>query len=161
MKRKLALFMILLVPILAHGSILLTTPYSVTGPTGIAVGTATNATAISKTYNWASNTACLTYAFGTVTVAGGIDQSFTVLAGSPTVTLCLNLNSGNWFATLTSSAGQVQGTIASGTLQSTQLPSAVTVYTGPSTPLRDAADYFAMSTFLPGTQPDLWGSGDL
>jgi hypothetical protein len=160
MKRIFFASVLLLAATVAHGSILLTTPYSVTGPLGVALGTATNATATSKTFNWQTNTACLTYSFGTVTASAGIDQSFTVLAGSPTVTNCLNLTSGTWVATL-NAPGAAPTAIMSGVLSSVQLPYAIATYTGPLTPLRDAADYFAMGTFLPGTQPDLWGAGDL
>lgn len=155
MKRFLPLLCFLLT-IPAHAHILLTSPYQVTGPTGIASTSALHATAISKTYSWATNTACITYAFGTATFSGGLDTGFTVLASAPTVTLCLNLTSGAW------SAGITDGPLLqSGTLTGVQLTNAQSTYTGPTTALRDAADYFAMGTFLPGTQPDLWGSGDL
>jgi hypothetical protein len=141
---------------MAHAHILLTNAYGVTGPTGFALPTAPNATATSKTFDYQSNSACITYSFGTATVAGGLDTGFTVLANAPTVTLCLNLSSGAW------SAGITNGPLlTSGTLTGAQLTSAQTVYTGPQTALRDAADFFAMGTFLPGTQPDLWGAGDL
>jgi hypothetical protein len=153
--KKLAL-LILLLPMAANASVRLTTPYSVTGPTGFATATALNATATSNVFNWQSNTACITYSFGAVTAAGGIDQTFTPLPGAPTVTNCLNLTTGVWIAFI--DQGPV---LATGTLAGSQLTAAITVYTGPLTVLRDNADYFASVTFLPGTQPDLWGAGDL
>jgi hypothetical protein len=140
----------------ASAHVLLTTAYDVTGPTGIASSSAPNATAVSNTYTWTTNTACITYAFGTATTSGGLDTGFTVLASAPTVTMCLNLTSGAWSAGVTNGA-----LISSGTLTGSQLTSAQSTYIGPATALRDAADDFAMGTFLPGTQPDLWGSGDL
>lgn len=159
MKTLLALvFSLLTLPAQAH--ILLATPYGVTGPTGIALGTATMATAVSDSYNWITNTACITYAFGTATFSGGIDNGFTQLSGAPTVTNCLNLNTGFWSATV-NGGSQVILANSSGTLTGTNLTAAIAVYTGPFVALRDAADYFAMGTFLPGTQPDLWGAGDL
>ncbi len=51
----------------AHASILLFTPYCITGPAGVAVACATSATATAKTFNWVTNTACITYSFGSVT----------------------------------------------------------------------------------------------
>jgi hypothetical protein len=134
----------------------LTTAYSVTGPAGFSSSSAPHATATSKTFDFLANNACITYSFGTATFSGGLDTGFTVLAGAPTVTLCLNLTSGAW------SAGITNGPLLqSGTLTGASLTNAQTVYTGANTPLRDAADFFASTTFLPGTQPDLWGSGDL
>lgn len=146
----------LLLAIPAHAHILLTNPYQVTGPTGIASTEALHATAVSDAYTWTTNTACITYAFGTATFSGGLDTGFTVLASAPTVTLCLNLTSGAW------SAGITNGPLLqSGTLTGSGLTNAQSTYVGPQTALRDSADYFASTTFLPGTQPDLWGSGDL
>jgi len=156
MKIRLMLALLWFAPALAHAHILLTNPYQVTGPTGISTTAATSATATSKTFDFLANNACITYSFGTATVSGGLDTAFTVLPGAPTVTLCLNLTSGAW------SAGITNGPLLqSGTLTGASLTNAQAVYTGANTPLRDAADFFATSTFLPGTQPDLWGTGDL
>ena len=136
--------------------ILLTTPYAVTGPTGLAIAISPHATAISSTYTWGNNTAAITFAFGTATFSGGLNTGFTASDSAPTVTLTLNLTTGVW------QAGVTNGPLLStGTLTGKQLSTATTVYTGPATALRDAADYFASTSFLPGTQPDLWGAGDL
>ena len=157
MKKFLTIIAIATLSFSAHASIHLTTPYSVAGPTGtVTTGTAASATATSKTFDFQANLACMVYSFGTVTVSGGIDQTFTPLAGAPTVTLCLNLTSGAWTAGVTNGP-----LLQSGTITGTGLTNAQAVYTGANTPLRDAADYFASTTFLPGTQPDLWGAGDL
>lgn len=128
----------------AQASILLTTPYCVTGPSGIAVACSANATATSKTFNWITNAACITYSFGAATASGGIDQTFTPTAPAPTVTMCLNITpttGGQWFAGITNGAP-----ISSGTLTSSQLSAAIVTYTGALTPLRDSADYFASSS---------------
>lgn len=154
--KQLILAFVLSFSSVAHAHILLTTAYDVTGPTGIATNSAPNATAVSNTYTWTNNTACITYAFGTATFSGGLDTGFTVLSSAPTVTMCLNLTSGAWSAGITNGA-----LLSSGTLTGGQLSSAQTTYIGPATALRDAADDFAMTTFLPGTQPDFWGVGDL
>lgn len=138
----------------AYASITLTTPYTLSGPAGtVAAGTANSATATGKTFDWQANQACITYSFGTVTKTGSTDTSFAVLAGAPTITNCLNLTTGNWQATTSGFPG---GVIMTGTLTGGQLSSAITVYSGPLTPLRDAADFFASTTFLPGTQSDTW-----
>ena len=150
-------FLVLLATLSAQASVRLTTAYSVTGPNGFATASALNATATGNAFNWQTNTACITYSFGSVTVSGGIDQTFTPLAGAPTIQNCLNLNNGQWIA-INGGNGNV---LMSGTLTGSQLTAAIAVYTGPLTALRDNADYFASVTFLPGTQPDLWGSGDL
>jgi hypothetical protein len=154
--KRLVLALTLCAPSLAHAHILLTTPYDITGPSGFATASAPHATAISKTFDFQANNACIVYGFGTATVAGGLDTSFTVLASAPTVTLCLNLTSGAWQAGITNGP-----LLQSGTLSGVGLTNAQTVYTGANTQLRDAADFFATTTFLPGTQPNLWGSGDL
>jgi hypothetical protein len=153
-----ALLLGLLFAIPAHAHILLTTAYDVTGPTGFATSSAPNATAISTSFTWSStgNVACITYAFGTATFSGGLDTGFTVQASAPTVTNCLNLTTGAWAAGITNGP-----LLQSGTLTGANLTAAIATYTGPATALRDAADFFASTTFLPGTQPDLWGSGDL
>jgi hypothetical protein len=138
----------------AHASILLTTPYALTGPTGGATpnaGSAPNATATSKTYDWQANVACVTYSYGTVTVNGTQDTGFTVLPGAPTILSCLNLSTGVIQVSLTN--GPIFFTT---TLTGAQLTSAINVYTGPLTALRDAADLYASKNFLPGTQPDTW-----
>lgn len=136
--------------------ILLTNPYGITGPSGISQASAPHATATSKNFDWQANEASITFSFGTAISSGGINTSFTVLANAPTVTLNLNLTTGAWQAGITNGP-----LLQNGTLTGSQLTSAQATYTGPNTPLRDAADFFAMGTFLPGTQPDLWGSGDL
>lgn len=153
---KMFVLFLLALPLTAHAHILLTNPYQVTGPTGIASTQALHVTATSKTFDFQANEACVTYSFGTATFSGGLDIGFTSLAGAPTVTLCLNLTSGAWQAGITNGP-----TLQSGTLTGASLTNAQTVYVGANTQLRDAADYFASTTFLPGTQPDLWGSGDL
>lgn len=154
--KRLLLFLCFLLAIPAHAHILLTTAYSVTGPAGFSSASAPHATATSKTFDFQANQACVIYSFGTATFSGGLDTGFTPLAGAPTVTLCLNLTSGAWQAGITNGP-----LLQSGTLTGASLTNAQAVYTGANTPLRDAADFFATSTFLPGTQPDLWGSGDL
>lgn len=140
----------------ALASVLLTSPFN-PGYTvnGVSIS-ATNATATSDSFDWLMNTACVVYEYGTVTVSGQVDQTFTPLSGAPLVTNCLNLTTGAW------NAYTSQGTnLASGTLTGAQLASAISTYTGPLTALRDAADYFASTTFLPGSQPDKWAAGDL
>jgi hypothetical protein len=136
--------------------ILLTTSYSVTGPTGLNLASSPHATAMSSTYTWANNTAAITFAFGTATVSGSLNTGFTISSSAPMVTLTLNLTTGVWQAGITNGPF-----LSNGTLTGSQLTSAISVYTGPATALRDAADYFASTTFLPGTQPALWGAGDL
>jgi hypothetical protein len=103
-----------------------------------------------------ANSVSITYSFGTATSSAGINTAFAVAANTPTITNTLFLSNGNWTAVLNGS-----GTIGRGTLTGPNLAGAITVYSGPLTALRDAADYFAMGTFLLGTQPDLWGTGDL
>jgi hypothetical protein len=157
--KKFLLLAVLMCATMAHAHILLTTPYSITGPTGIAISSVPAATATSKTYDWVANIACISYSFGTVTSSSGIDSAFVVTPGAPVVMNCLNLGNGSWVAT--SNTGQGITILNSGILTGASLTGAITVYTGPLTALRDAADYFAMGTFLPGTQPALWGAGDL
>lgn len=140
----------------ANATILLTTPYAVTGPTGIAIGTANYATMTAEYYDVQGNNKCLYYSFGTTTASGGIDQSFTVLAGAPTVSLCMNLTTEAWNAQ--TSTGVALGT---GVITGVGLTNAQAYLTGSIIPLRDAADYFASTMFLPGTQPNKWGAGDL
>jgi hypothetical protein len=152
----LALVFVLASCIPARAHILLTTPYDVTGPSGFATASAPHATAISKNFDFQGNNACIVYGFGTATFSGGLDTGFTLLSSAPTVMLCHNLTSGAWQAGITNGP-----LLQSGTLTGVSLTNAQAVYTGANTPLRDAADFFATSTFLPGTQPDLWGSGDL
>ena len=76
--------------------------------------------------------------------------------GAPTVSLCMNLTTGVWNAQ--TSTGVALG---SGTITGVGLTNAQTYLTGAIIPLRDAADYFASTMFLPGTQPNKWGAGDL
>ena len=154
--KKLAIVLALAFCLRAQATILLTTPYSVTGPTGIAQSTALYATAISHSYDFQGNNACFIFAFGTTTATGGIDQSFTVLQGAPAVNFCMNLSTGSWTAITSNGV-----TISTGQITGTQLTSAQTYLRGNATVLRDAADYFASTLFLPGTQPNKWGSGDL
>jgi hypothetical protein len=151
-----ALIVTVLCSLPAQAHILLNSPYGVVGPSGLSTSQAVNATAISSSYDFITNTACITYAFGTALVTNSLDTGFVVLSGSPTVTNCLNLVTGAWKAQ--TSDGQV---IQTGTLPQSQLPAALAAYTGPAIALRDSADYFAMTTFLPGTQPNLWQAGDL
>ena len=134
--------------------ILLTTSYSAVGSSGFV--SVPHATATSKSYDWVANSVSITYSFGTATSSGGITSAFLVAPNAPTVTNTMSLNTGVWHAVLNG-----VGTIGQGTLTGPNLAGAITVYSGPQTALRDAADFFAMGTFLPGTQPDLWGSGDI
>lgn len=141
----------------AHASILLTTPYVVSGPSNAVpnAGTATNATVIGTTGNFNSTTSgyvyCAIFAYGTVTVSGGKDQSFTQLPGSPTITECLNSVTGQVTATR-SDGTQIYNT----TLTGSALTNALAIYSGAVPALRNAADLGATTTFLPGTQPDTW-----
>ena len=123
----------------------LTTPYSAIGPTGFVA--IPHATAMSKSFDWGTNIVTVTFGLGTATAAGGIDTGFVVAAGTPAVVLSLNITpgNGNWTATLNGVL------LAQGALTTPQLTGAIAVYMGPATALRDAADYFAMGTFLPGT----------
>ena len=158
MKNLFAAFVLICVSVYAEASCTLTTPYT-SGVLG--GGTANYATATSTSHDWQANTVSITYSLGTVTQSAGIDSAFVVLAGAPTMTNTLNLATGYWAATTPYSGVP----IAQGTLTAPQLAAAITVYTGPLTALRDAADYFACTVgqgnFLPGAQNDLWGVGDL
>ena len=143
----------------ANASILLTTPFNVTGPAGIAAGPALYATMISHTYDGPNNTVCLIYAFGTTTQVGGYDQSFAVLPGAPTVSFCTNLTTGVWSATASTGV-----TLNSGVLTGPQLTAAQPFLTGALLALKDAADDYAccqIGLFLPGTQPYHWSVGGL
>lgn len=147
---KRLIFAVLALTMAAHASILLTTPYSV-GGAGTSTQTATNATMTGKSANYLSNTYCVTYSVGTVTKTGSQDTGFTPMAGAPSVTNCINIVTGVMIANR-SDGVQVLNTVLSGV----GLTNAIAVYTGPDTALRNAADGYAASTFLPGTQPDTW-----
>lgn len=133
----------------------LTTPFSSITPAGLVA--VPHATATSKSYDYLANAVSVTFSFGTATSSGGLTSAFAVAPSTPTILLSLNITpgNGNWTAVL---GGVV---IGQGALTTPQLAGAVTVYMGPATALRDAADYFAMGTFLLGTQTALWGAGDL
>ena len=147
--KRLALI-VLALTMAAHASILLTTPYSV-GGAGTSTQTATNATMTAKSANYLSNTYCVTYSVGTVTKTGSQDTGFTPMAGAPSVTNCINTVTGVMIANR-SDGVQVLNIVLSGV----GLTNAIAVYTGPDTALRNAADAYAATTFLPGTQPDTW-----
>jgi hypothetical protein len=146
----------------AHASLLLGTPFVLTLPSTI-LGVSANApnmTMSGRSQSIVNNTISITYQVGTVTSSAGIDSAFAFSTNpyAPVFTNTLNLTTGAW--TFTSNTA---GTLASGTLTTPQLASAVTAFNGPQTALRDFADYFVL-TFVPAipcTQPTLWGSGDL
>ena len=154
--RFIVLALALLCSIPAHAHILLTTAYGVTGPVGIASSSALHATAVSNTYTWGTNTACVTYAIGTATFTGSQDTAFVASSTAPTVQFCLNLTSGAWTASLSQIVPGVNLTNSSGTMTGATLTTANSIYTGPVTALRNAADLFAAQNFLPGTQPATW-----
>ena len=137
----------------AHASILLTTPYSLGGPSNAIPnpGTALSATVTGKQANYLTNQYCLTYSFGTVAKTGSQDTGFTVLAGAPTIQSCLNTVTGSVIASR-SDGQQIYSVVLTGV----GLTNAIAVYTGPDVALRNAGDLFASTTFLPGTQPDTW-----
>ncbi len=161
--KRLALLLLLFTP-LAHAHVLLTTPYSVSGPLGVATCSAPHMTATS-TSSTPSPGGVLTsisivYSLGTATVTGGVDTAFTIASCAPSYTLTLS-NTGAWTLTLNG-----YGVVGGGTLSNTQTTSAFTVFEGPEQALDDYADYFLTlsgGNFLSspiGTQPYKWNTSD-
>ena len=170
MKRTLAVLALFgLMSLSARAHVLLTTPFSVSGPTGVVTVSAPHLTCTGYSWQWGvsgqPNYMQITYAFGTATFSGGIDSAFTVAVGVPVLVNTLNMTTGQWALSL-SGQNYNGSSIATGTLTGVQLTGALAAFTGPQTALRDFADYFLtlsgtgmLSTPL-GTQPDLWGNGD-
>jgi hypothetical protein len=130
MKKLLAILAIVALsalPALAH--VLLTVPYSQSGPSGVLSCSAPHLTMTNSAWTWGTNgganTISITYSFGTATFTGGVDTNFAVAACAPTLTNVLNLTTGQW--TLTSSA---TGTVVSGVLSGPQLTGAVAATLG-------------------------------
>jgi hypothetical protein len=154
----------------ASAHVLLTTPYVVTGPTGVMAVSAPHVTMTGMAWNWGTgggdNRMSITYSFGTATFSGGLDTGFTVATGAPTITNVLDMTTGVWTMTMADNVAGNSWQIASGTLTGAQLTGALAAFTGPQIALRDFADYFLTLSgtgFLAtpmGTQPDLWSSGD-
>jgi len=152
----------------AQAHVLLTTPYAVTG-SGASACSAPHITATG--YSWQRDISgsaavmSITYAYGTATFSGGIDSAFVIAGCAPTLTNSLNMTTGVWILTSTTSSGGVSQ-IGTGTLSGANLTGALAAFTGGQTALYDFADYFLTlsgGSFLPtalGTQPDVWGSGD-
>ena len=136
----------------AHASILLTTPYVVSGPAGTTgTGTARNATITNKIYDYGTKTYSITWQLGNVTVSAGKDQAFAALPGAPTVMAQLNTVTGSLVVT------------ANGITQYNQILTGSTLAAfmaafGSDTTLQNAADLWATTNvpFLAGTQPDTW-----
>ena len=155
--------------ITASAHVLLTVPYVVTGPPGVTSISAPHITMTSMAWNWGTgggdSRMSITYSFGTATFNGGLDTGFTVVSGAPTITNVLDMTTGVWTMTMADNVAGNSWQIATGTLTAPQLTGALAAFTGPQVALRDFADYFLTSTiFLAtpmGTQPDLWGVGDL
>jgi hypothetical protein len=148
--KKLILVSILLLASSLSASVLLTTPYVVSGPAGLVSGySAPNLTCMGYDWDWAANTMSVRYMFGTATVNAGKDTAFVVAPNFPVITLTVQLGMGAW--TVTNGSQK----LGNGTLTPGQLTSAVNVFTGPQTALRNYADQFIMAT-IPGTQPDTW-----
>lgn len=164
MKRLLA-SLLFLAATAAHAHVLLTTPYSVSGPLGVTACTATHVTATSwqPVINAGTLTGVtITYSLGTATFSGGIDTGWTTAACAPTYSFALNFSSGAWTLSLT---GCCQ--VASGTMAGVTLSTALSNYqTANVHQFNDDADQFLtvtgtglLGTVL-GTQPDLWSLGD-
>ena len=148
--KRLALSLALLFSTTLSASVLLTTPDAQSGPAGVVSSySAPNLTCMGYDWDWAANTMSVRYMFGASTVSAGKDTGFTVAPNFPVITLTVQLGSGAWTAT---NGSQV---LNSGTLTTGQLNSAVNVFTGPQTALRNYADQFILAT-IPGTQPDTW-----
>jgi hypothetical protein len=107
----------------------------------------------------------ITYSFGTATFSGGVDTGFVIAPGAPTFINVLNMTTGNWTMTMMLPNGGPTTQMGTGTLTGAQLTAAYNAFTGTQVALRDFSDYFLTATgFLStplGTQPDLWGTGDV
>jgi hypothetical protein len=101
-------------------------------------------------WNWNTGFMSITYMYGTATVNTGKDQSFSVTPNTPVIVNVLNITNGVWVM-----SSNTTGQIATGTLTPGQLASAIAVFTGNQTTLRNFADQFLMGV-LPGTQVDTW-----
>jgi len=149
----------------ATAHVLLTTPYSVTGPLGVTTCSATHATMTNAVPSYGStgalSTVTVTYSLGTATFSGGLDTGFTVAACAPTYTYQLNMVSGAWTLTLNGT-----GQVAAGTFTAPVLAQAVINYGSAATAFRDDADQFltvsgaGLLAAPLGTQPATWANGD-
>jgi hypothetical protein len=163
MKRLLA-SLLFLAATAANAHVLLTTPYSVSGPPGVATCSAPHMTAIQWT-PVTSGTGTLTgvtiiYQLGTATFSGGVDTGWTPSTCAPAYTFALSFVTGQW--TLTTATGQLSGQMVGAVLttaQSNYLGSGLNQF-------NDYADKFLVTTGSGllstafGTRPDLWGLGD-
>lgn len=168
MKRFIA-SLIFLAATAAQAHVLLTTPYVQSGPGAIIAINDPHLTCVRYDWIWGGvgqpNIMQITYAFGTATYSGGLDNGWTTDPNAPLLINSLNMTTGQWNMMLQGPG--INAGVGSGVLTGAQLTGALAAFTGPQIPLRDFADYFLTLTgsgFLPvalGTQPDLWQLGDM
>jgi hypothetical protein len=152
MKRMMIALTLIFAASAAHASILLTTPYTVSGPAGTTgTGTATNATITNKIYDYGTKTYSITWQLGSVLVSAGKDQAFTALPGAPTVTARFNTVTGSLVVTANGTTQYDQ------VLTGSTLAAFIAAFQSDTT-IQNSADSWATENvpFLAGTQPDTW-----
>lgn len=96
--KRFVIALFLVAAMAAHAHVLLTTPYSVTGPTGVTSCSATHLTMTGSSWTWGTNGGpnlmSVTYSFGTATFSGGVDTNFVIASCAPTITNVLNMTTG-------------------------------------------------------------------